>query len=183
MSIVAWGRAGLWRSGRWSALGVLVMVVAGGLAPLAAQAAGAADEWTDGVLGTWESEHRKIMEMARDFPPDLYNTRPHPDSRRFIDEVRHVTIGLEMSTAQLAGEPFDYFARLEEDDDKPATSASLVTEMEAALEASLAAIRQYGANPRLIYWVSHQGEHYGKLVTLYRMNGLVPPASRSQGGP
>ena len=55
--------------------------------------------------------------------------------------------------------------------------------MEAALEASLAAIRQYGANPRLIYWVSHQGEHYGKLVTLYRMNGLVPPASRSQGGP
>ena len=75
------------------------MVVTGGLAPLAAQAAGAADEWTDGVLGTWESEHRKIMEMARDFPPNLYNTRPHPDSRRFIDEVRHVTIGLEMSTA------------------------------------------------------------------------------------
>src|SRR5436190_2151261 len=32
--------------------------------------------------------------------------------------------------------------------------------------------------PSLIGWLEHQGEHYGKLVTSYRANGIVPPISR-----
>ena len=32
--------------------------------------------------------------------------------------------------------------------------------------------------PQLISWLEHQGEHYGKLVTAYRANGVVPPVSR-----
>jgi hypothetical protein len=32
--------------------------------------------------------------------------------------------------------------------------------------------------PQLIGWLDHQGEHYGKLVTSYRVNGIVPPISR-----
>ena len=32
-----------------------------------------------------------------------------------VDEFRHVTIGLEMSTAQLKGEKFDYMARIKAD--------------------------------------------------------------------
>ena len=51
--------------------------------------------------------------------------------------------------------------------------------MEAAIAASYPAIEAKQA-PTLIGWLEHQGEHYGKLVTAYRVNGIVPPISREK---
>jgi hypothetical protein len=135
--------------------------------------------WEAQTLRVWKSVHDKILTMARDtvFPDDKLDTRPHPDSRTVLDELRHVTIGLEMSTAQLEGEPFDYMARLEEDASKPRTRASIVQEMEAAIAASYPTVERL-ASPQLIFWIDHQGEHYGKLVSNYRLAGVVPPVSR-----
>ncbi|NNM33916.1 MAG: hypothetical protein HKO53_12655, partial [Gemmatimonadetes bacterium] len=91
-----------------------------------------------------------------------------------------VTIGLEMSSAQLRGEAFDYPARVAEDEGKPATRESVVGEMEAAIAESYPLVEagDSPAMPRLVFWMGHQGEHYGKLVSIYRMNDLVPPISR-----
>jgi hypothetical protein len=52
--------------------------------------------------------------------------------------------------------------------------------MEAAIAASFAVLDAPGNKPlpQLIGWLDHQGEHYGKLVTSYRVNGVVPPISR-----
>jgi hypothetical protein len=129
------------------------------------------------ILGTWKSLHNKILTMAKDFPEEKFGWKPHPDSRSMVDEFRHVTIGLEMSTAQLTGQKFDYGARIKMDESKPKTRDSVVTEMEAALAASLQAVEK-SPKPSLIFWVDHQAEHYGKLVSNYRMNGIVPPVSR-----
>ena len=115
--------------------------------------------------------------MARDFPEDKYGWKPHPDSRSMVDEFRHVTIGLEMSTAQLTGAKFDYNARIKADEAKPKTRASVVAEMEAAIAASYPLVEK-SPKPLLIGWIDHQAEHYGKLVSNYRMNGIVPPISR-----
>jgi hypothetical protein len=117
--------------------------------------------------------------MAKDtqFPDDKLSWRPHPDSRSVLEEFRHVTIGLEMSTASMKGDKFDYDARDKADASKPKTRASVVAEMEAALNASLAVVEKT-PKPLLIGWIDHQGEHYGKLVNAYRSNGLVPPISR-----
>ena len=49
--------------------------------------------------------------------------------------------------------------------------------MEAAIKASYPLVEQKPA-PSLVGWLEHQGEHYGKLVTAYRVNGIVPPVSR-----
>ena len=159
----------------------MVLVLAGmgmSSAEVAAQDAGPTFE--QAIFATWRAEHAKILDMARDFPEEHFMSRPHPDSRTFLDEIRHVTIGLEMSSAQLSGADFDYMARVAEDEGKPATRASLVGELEVALERSLALVEER-AGPSLVGWLSHQAEHYGKLVTIYRMNGLVPPASRGGG--
>jgi hypothetical protein len=129
------------------------------------------------ILNTWKALHAKILVMAKDFPEDKFGWKPHPDSRSMIDEFRHVTIGLEMSTAQLAGEKFDYNARIKADVGKPGTRDSVVKEMEAALAASLDLVART-PKPSLIFWIDHQAEHYGKLVSNYRMNGIVPPISR-----
>ncbi len=133
------------------------------------------------IVNTWKGIHDKILTMAKDFPEDKYGWKPHPDSRSMVEEFRHVTIGLEMTTAQLSGTPFDYMARLKADDTKPKTRESVVKEMEAAISASYAAVQKNPA-PLLIGWIDHQAEHYGKLVSNYRMNGIVPPISRGRGG-
>ena len=129
------------------------------------------------VFNTWKSLHDKILVMAKDFPEDKYGWKPHPDSRNMVDEFRHVTIGLEMTTAILKGEKFDYPAREKADVGKPATRQSMLSEMEAAIAASFPLVEK-SPSPRLIGWIDHQGEHYGKLVNGYRSNGLVPPVSR-----
>ena len=156
-------------------VGLILAVAHGPASDLAAQEPAPTHE--EMVVRAWKAEHDKILEMARDFPEEHYQAKPHPDSRSFLDEIRHVTIGLEMSSAQLRGDEFDYMARVAEDEGKPATRESLVSELEAAIADSYPLVER-DASARLIFWISHQAEHYGKLVTLYRMNGLVPPASR-----
>ncbi len=136
----------------------------------------------EGALGQqWKSLHNKILAMAKDslFPDSKLGTKPHPDSRTVLDEYRHVTIGLEMSTAQLKGEKFDYMARVKADESKPASRADVIREMEAAIAASYPVVESK-ANPRLLFWIEHQAEHYGKLVSNYRLAGVVPPVSRRQ---
>jgi hypothetical protein len=131
------------------------------------------------IVNTWKNLHNKILTMAKDtvFPDDKLGWKPHPDSRSVLEEFRHVTIGLEMTAAVARGEKFDFAAREKADASKPKTRASVVAEMEAAIAASFPLVEQK-PTPNLIGWIDHQGEHYGKLVTAYRVNGIVPPISR-----
>lgn len=82
-----------------------------------------------------------------------------------------------MTTALLRGEKFDFMAREKGDAGKPKTRESLVREMEAAIAASYPLVEK-SPKPLLIGCIDHQAEHYGKLVSNYRMNGIVPPISR-----
>lgn len=131
------------------------------------------------IARTWKALHDKILVMAKDtvFPDDKLGWKPHPDSRSVLDEFRHVTIGLEMTSALLRGEKFDFMAREKADAGKPKTRASMVSEMEAAIAASYPLVEK-SPRPLLIGWIDHQAEHYGKLVSNYRMNNIVPPISR-----
>jgi hypothetical protein len=131
------------------------------------------------IVNTWKNLHNKILTMAKDteYPDAKLGWKPHPDSRSVLEELRHVTIGLEMTTAVAKGEKFDFEAREKMDASKPKTRASVVQEMEAAIAASYPVVEAKPI-PQLIGWLDHQGEHYGKLVTSYRVNGIVPPISR-----
>jgi hypothetical protein len=131
------------------------------------------------VLSAWKNLHDKVLEMAKDtvFPDDKLGWRPHPDSRSVLEEFRHVTFGLDFSSAQLRGEKFDYVAREQADAAKPKTRASIVSEMEAAIAISYPLVEK-SPSPVLVGWIRDQAEHYGKLVSNYRALGIVPPASR-----
>ena len=134
------------------------------------------------IVRNWKGIHDKILAMAKDtvFPEAKLAYKPHPDSRTMFQELRHVTIGLEMTTAQAKGEKYDFEAKEKEYDARPASRAAVVKEMEAAIAASYAVMDAPGFKPApgLIGWLEHQGEHYGKMVTSYRVNGVVPPISR-----
>jgi hypothetical protein len=159
-------------------VGVLLLVGVVGVSALA-QSQAPPQTFEAVTARTWKALHNKILAMAKDtqFPDDKLASRPHPDARSVLDEFRHVTIGLEMSSAELAGQDFDYYAREKADASKPQTRASVVAEMEAAIAKSYPLVDK-APKPSLVFWIDHQGEHYGKLVSNYRMVGVVPPASR-----
>jgi hypothetical protein len=167
---------------RFSALTLAtLMVLAFGASALAQTAAlKPPPTYEQVIVNQWKSMHNKILAMAKDthFPDDKLGWKPHPDARSVLDELRHVTIGLEMTTAVAKGEKFDFMAREKLDASKPKTRASMVAEMEAAIAASYPVVEGGKPIPQLIGWIGHQGEHYGKLVTAYRVNGIVPPISR-----
>jgi len=160
---------------------LLVAALALSAADLAGQAPKTPPTYESVVQRSWKDVHDRILTMAKDtqFPDDKLSWRPHPDSRSVLEEFRHVTIGLEMTAAQARGEKFDFEAREKQDASKPKTRASMVAEMEAAIQASYPLVEQK-PSPSLVGWLEHQGEHYGKLVTAYRANGIVPPVSRKK---
>lgn len=156
----------------------LLLTLATAASPLVrAQTASPTAAYDKAIVTTWKNLHNKILDMAKDFPEDKYAWKPHPDSRNMEQEFRHVTIGLEMTTASLKGEKFNFAAREKADEGKPHTRASVVGEMEAAIAASFPLVEAQ-PKPLLIGWLDHQGEHYGKMVDGYRVNGMVPPVSR-----
>ena len=134
-------------------------------------------EWV--ITNTWKDIHDKILVMAKDtvVPDDKLGWKPHPDSRSVLEELRHVTIGLEMTSALLRGEKFDFMAREKADAGKAKTRAAVVSEMEAAIAISYPLVEK-SPTPLLIGWIRDQAEHYGKLVSNYRAVGIVPPVSR-----
>ena len=85
-----------------------------------------------------------------------------------LDEFRHVTIGLEMTSALLRGEKFDFMAREKADAGKPKTRA-VDGERDGGRHHRVVSARGEIAKPLLVGWIDHQAEHYGKLVSNYRM--------------
>jgi hypothetical protein len=160
---------------------LLAAVLALSAVNLAAQSPRPPATFESTIVRSWKDVHDRVLAMAKDtqFPDDKLSWRPHPDSRSVLEELRHVTIGLEMTSAQAHGEKFDFEAREKADAGKPKTRASMVAEMEAAIKASYPLVEQK-PTPSLVGWLEHQGEHYGKLVTAYRVNGIVPPVSRKK---
>ena len=164
---------------RLSLAAPLALLVSGSAAALIVEQAKPAPTYETALARSWENVHTRILTMAKEtvFPDDKLGWKPHPDARSVMEELRHVTIGLEMTTAEAKGEKFDFDAREKADAGKPKTRASVVSEMEAAIAASYPLVKSK-PRPQLLGWLEHQGEHYGKLVTAYRVNGVVPPVSR-----
>jgi hypothetical protein len=134
------------------------------------------------ITSNWKDIHDRILAMAKDtvFPDDKLGWKPHPDARSVLEEFRHVTFGLEWSSAQLRGEKLDVAAvraRRSADASKPKTRASIVSDMEAAIAISYPLVEK-SPTPWLVDWIRDHAEHYGKLVSNYRAIGIVPPTSR-----
>jgi hypothetical protein len=164
---------------RASLVVAMAILASGSSAAVIVEQAKPTPTYETALARSWEEVHNKILTMAKDtvFPDSKLAWKPHPDARSVMEELRHVTIGLEMTTAEAKGEKFDFEAREKADVTKPKTRASVVAEMEAAIAASYPLIKSK-PRPQLLGWLEHQGEHYGKLVTAYRANGVVPPISR-----
>jgi DinB superfamily len=136
------------------------------------------------LLRHWNDIGGKVVAMAENFPEDKYEFKPVDGVRTFGDVIRHVGFWNEYVEKTARGEKAD-----DRQNEWPKAQfqnkAQLVAALKRSMEAAAAQLKA-GAEPASraadlwVAFIGHSSEHYGQLVVYYRLNGLVPPASRTQ---
>lgn len=149
---------------------------------------------SDGIRGQWNSVKRNIQQSAELMPEATFDYRPVDGVRSFGEILAHVAGASYAICASAKGEktPYeeDYF---EKNAKGRAAIVKATTEAIAYCDGAFTGLTDasagqsvsnpFGSAPTtrasvLVLQVGHDNEHYGNLVTYFRMNGIVPPSSR-----
>ena len=166
------------------------LTLAGVAVPLSAQEAANPAVSTARML--WEPMVGYITSAAEELPESTYAYRPTPEVRSFGQLVGHVAGAQYLICAAALGDP----SRKEDDIEKTRkTKAELVAALKASTQYCTRAYGQtdrdaqqktklFGQERTRLYALglnaTHDGEHYGNIVTYLRLKGIVPPSSRRQ---
>lgn len=155
----------------------------------------AAKEWEESLAG-WNDIGRKLIAMAEDMPEAKYWYQPTKDVRTFGDMLLHVAgVNYELVNAA-AGKQL---GKAENDPPRAQypNKAAVVAYLKKSFEDGAGLMKnvksheefekpvKYPWGNQMIHphslWsvaIAHASEHYGSLVTYYRIQGMVPPESR-----
>jgi uncharacterized damage-inducible protein DinB len=168
------------------------------LLPVAATEA--ADQGSSGnqvaqsVRQAWDDAKRNITESGDQMPEEHYGFQPTKDVRTFGQILAHIAGANYVFCSAAKGEKSPF---AEEAFEKSTTTrAGIIKALAASMtycdgayavgtDAQLAGAVDLpfgaGKGPRiraLLGNIGHLNEHYGNLVTYFRMKGIVPPSSR-----
>lgn len=135
------------------------------------------------LIARWSEVGDKLLKLAEEFPENKYAFRPADGTRSFADQLRHVAFWNQYAEKALRHEGPDGEAN-ELPEAKYPTRAEIVAVLRQSLDGVKAEAARHRAAPdaaelgTLEAFIEHNCEHYGQLVVYYRLNGLVPPASR-----
>ena len=148
------------------------------------------------LLRAWNGIGKKLIAMAEDFPEDKYDFRAQKDERTFGDNLLHVASGNYEIINAFKGSTVGYTGSGDSLRKKFPAKTDIVKFLKQSFADGAELITAQGDSGltrefvtpwgnRTIHisfaWmgtIEHAGEHYGQLVVYYRLNGLVPPASR-----
>ena len=137
------------------------------------------------LLNHWNDIGGKVVKLAEEFPEEKYDFKPVDGVRTFADVLRHIAFWNNYLTRSVRGEKVDT-APNELSKTEFATKAKIVAALKQSVADAAAELAKQPETPPLkvadgfVAFIGHNGEHYGQLVVYYRLNGLVPPASRGQ---
>ncbi len=145
------------------------------------------------VQNAWNSAKRNLRESAEQMPEAKYGFKPVDTVKSFGEILAHVAGASYDYCSAAKGEaaPFDedHFektARTKADIQKAVNDAiaycdavygALTDQTAAALVARPGSTRQMPRVQPLIGNIGHTTEHYGNLVTYFRLNAMVPPST------
>lgn len=160
----------------------------------AASAQTAANPTSDAIRQNWEGVKKNVKESAELMPEANYSFKPTADVRSFGAIIAHLAGANYVFCSAIKGEKSPH---AEDAFEKTATTrAAIITALngslaycdavyKAATDKSIGeAIDMPFGMPRspragaLVMEIGHMNEHYGNLVTYFRLKGLVPPSSR-----
>jgi len=152
----------------------------------------------DSLRNEWNSVKNYYLKSADEMPEADYSFKPTPDVRSFGEIIAHVAganylicSGAKGEKSPHAEDDFEKNAKTKADIVKAARESVAYCDeaFTAATDRSLAAMvsAPFGPpkQPRaslLISNVGHVNEHYGNLVTYFRLKKMVPPSSQRSGG-
>ena len=176
---------------------MLVVVVCAGLLLTAAAGAGSQDgsgnRVAQSIKQAWDDAKRNIQESGDVMPEEHYGFQPTKDVRTFGQILAHIAGTNYVFCSAAKGEKSPHG---EDAFEKTATTRAAINK---ALADSLAYCDgAYAVSDRqladaiempfgmgkavrsraLLSNIGHLNEHYGNLVTYFRINGIVPPSSR-----
>ena len=178
------------------ALGALLLTTAPAQEKKPTDAAKPARTPSQELMIGWQSVFGKLITMAQDFPQEKYDFKAQKDQRTFGGNLIHVAADCFITLSSFTGAPAQSYENEDSLVKKYATKEEIVKLLSEAAKAGEQVIKDQGdaglakevkypwANAMvhgsfLLYGViEHAGEHYGQLVVYYRLNGIVPPASR-----
>lgn len=138
----------------------------------------------------WKGVSDYIVQTAMDVPEAQYGYRPIASVRSFGELFAHVAGAQSMFCAIALGEKPPAEDAVEK---TTTTKAGLIAALRASNNdcarayaqtdaAASATVNLFGESRSRLYTLmmnaTHDGEHYGNLVTYLRINGMVPPSSR-----
>ena len=114
-----------------------------------------------------------FVKAAEEFPEDKYNYRPTEETRTFGEVIMHVARYNHLNAADdLGRQPEDVSAFAFH------SKAEAVAKLKKSFQELEEALKHKPGSGNVGDSMIHASEHYGNLATYYRLNGLVPPASR-----
>jgi hypothetical protein len=148
------------------------------------------------LLYWWNNIGGRIIPMAEEFPEDKYDFKAQKDERTFGQNLLHVASGYYTMINLIKGSTVGYTG----DDDSLWKKYPQKTDIVKYLKQSVAdgfdLIKAQGdsglthevkypwanqmVHASFCWWTIlwHAGDHYGQLAVYYRLNGMIPPASR-----
>ena len=162
--------------------------------PARAQSPATANPVSQSLKQAWQSAERNIKESAEQMSDDGFAFKPVPTVRTFGQILAHVAGVNYLYCGAAKG---DKTPRNEDDVEKAArTKADIVKALNDSLaycDAAFASLTDASAAEAidlpfdqgkgarvapLLGNVVHLNEHYGNLVTYFRIKGMVPPSSK-----
>jgi uncharacterized damage-inducible protein DinB len=149
---------------------------------------------SDGIRSQWNSAKRNLQQSSEIMPEGSYDYRPVDGVRNFGEILAHTAGANYGFCAAAKGEkpPFaeDHFEKTAKTraaimkataDSIAYCDAAFTALTDASAAQQVAPPFGEGQTARaavLISEIGHVNEHYGNLVTYFRINGIVPPSSR-----
>ena len=150
----------------------------------------AADPAVAAIRSQWQQQSGYLLRAAEQMPEADYAFKPVETVRSFGQLVGHVAGSQNAMCAMALGEP----ERSEDEIEKSMTTkAQLVAALRASSEycrrayaltdAAAAQTTTLFGEKQTRMWAlalnaTHDGEHYGNIVTYFRIRGMVPPSSQ-----
>jgi hypothetical protein len=148
------------------------------------------------LLWGWDATGKKLIAMAEDFPEDKYGFKAQKDERTFGENLLHVAYGYNNMIGAIKGSEERFTWNEDSLYKKYQTKLEIVKYLKQAVDDGAELIKAQGDSGLTrefkypwgnfmahgsFGWMGileHAGEHYGQLVVYYRVNGMIPPASR-----
>lgn len=136
------------------------------------------------LISRWEQVNQKLSALAEAVPETKFDYRPAEGVRTVAEALRHVAFWNRYVEDSARGKKADDSAS-ELPKDKFSTKARILDALKRSATDAADALKENSSGlsadttEMLVTFIEHNCEHYGQLVVYARLNGIVPPASRS----